>query len=316
MALTVNETNSVSAQGFDKSLTQVCFESSPFFTRMKQLKKNKVKGGVDLRWTIRYTQLDRADAVEARDQIIFGQKETRTAAVLDWKYYMVDAMISWDEITKNYSKEAIISLIEDKTTELKEDMDERFSTDLWTANPNGHGISPMPTIVDTGDAYAGIAVADADSNWQSGFEDNATTELVLYGDQSISEAMNAATFGKRSPNFYVTTKDLWSKFESLIEPQIRYQNKAMGDAGFKNVAWHGDPVVSDTHIASGDFYGLCMDVFELWTSPQSNFDVTPWKELFQAGYPKAQAKVLTWAGNLVCKDRKPNFKFTALDFTE
>ena len=118
MALTYTEAQSISAQGFDKSLTQICFDSSAFFARMKQLKKSKVKGGIDLRWTVRYDKLDRANAVEARDQIVFGQKETRTAAVLDWKYYMVDAMISWDEMTKNYSKEAIIDLIEDKTKEL------------------------------------------------------------------------------------------------------------------------------------------------------------------------------------------------------
>ena len=313
MALSVAEANAVSSANYDPTLSQITFQSSPLWAKLKKKNKVQVRGGADLRWTIRYQDLDYADAVSARQQITFEQKETRTQAVLDWKYYNAKTMVSWDERVKNTGKPQIINLMGDKATELKEDMENRFATDLFTANPNGNGFEPLTTIVDSASSYAGIAVADA-ANWAS-IEDGSTTTLNLYGSNSLSYLVNQATFGNKMPDFHLTTRDLASKAESLIEPQKRYYDEELADMGFKSVTFHGAPIVGDPKCTAALWLGLCLDVLEIWVHPDFDMVITPWKELFQAGFPNSMAKVMSWAGNIVCRNRKPMFKATALDYT-
>jgi hypothetical protein len=313
MALTLAEVNVVSSRNFDKPMTQQVYEDSPFFLKLKKNRAIKWDGGTEIQFPIRYRKLGRADAVGEDQRVGFETKSTRTAGVDSWTYYNVDAMITWAERVKNTGKARIVNLLAEKAEEMEQDMQDRFATDLHTTNPNGLGFNSLAAIVDSAASYAGIAVADA-SAWASG-EDSTTTELVLYGSGSLSYMINAATFGKYGPDMHLTTKDLASKFESLIEPQKRYTDKEMADAGFKNVTFHGVPIFGDPFAVAASWYGLCMKVFELRYHPDFNFDVSEWVTLFQAGFPRNFGKVMSWTGNLICKMRKCNFKFTALDYT-
>lgn len=313
MALAISEVNTVSHRYFDKSAKQQVYEDSPFFQKLKQNRAIKWDGGTELQFPIRYRKLARADAVGSDQKVTFETKATRTAGLVEWTYYNVDAMITWAERVKNSGKQMIVNLLADKAEEMLQDMQDRFSTDLYTTNPNGLGFTSLAVIVDAADDYAGIAVSDA-AAWAS-TEDTTTTELVLYAANSLSYMINQATFGKWGPDLHLTTRDLASKFESLVEPQKRYTDKSMADAGFKNVTFHGVPVIGDVFCTSGDWYGLCMKVFELRYHPDFNFDVSDWEKLFQAGFPRNFGKVMSWAGNLCCTMRKCNFKFTALDYT-
>ena len=313
MALGVTEANTVSSAHYDKTLTQITFEESALWNKLKAKNKIHKDGGTDLRWPLRYTSLGYADAVSPRDQMTFEQKETRTQAVLDWRFYQGKNMISWDERVKNTGKSQIVNLMKDKAVEIKEDMETRFYTDIYVANPNGVGIVPLTDIVDSATTYAGIAVSDA-ANWAS-TEDNATTVVNLYGSGSISAAVNAATFGDRIPNFHLTTRDLASKAESLIEPQKRYYDKDLANIGFTAVEFHGAPIVGDPKCTAKLWLGLCLDVLEIWVHEDWDMVLTPWKELFQAGFPNSLARAMSWAGNIVCRDRQCHFKYTVLDYT-
>lgn len=315
MALTRNQANSVSTTHFDKptaSMQQI-YEDSPFFTKLKQNRSIKVDGGNDIQFPIRYRKYARADAVGSNDKVAFETKATRTSGLVNWTYYNVDSMITWAERVQNTGKSRIVNLLADKAEEMQQDLQDRFATDVYTTNPNGQGFTSLATIVDAAETYAGIAVSDA-AAWAAQ-EDSTTTELVLYGSNSLSYMVNAASFGKFTPDLHLTSRDLASKFESLIEPQKRYTDKTMADAGFKNVTFHGVPIVGDPFCTAASWFGLCMRTFELRYHSDFNFDITPWEALFAAGFPRHFGKVMSWAGNLICKMRKCNFKFTALDYT-
>lgn len=312
MALSIDEANTVSSKFYDEGITQQVYEKSPVFYKLK--KKGKVtKGGTQIQWAVRYTTLGNANAVGAREQIPYIQKETRTAAVLDWKYYVSTTSIQWDERVKNSGKPQIVDLLKDKAEELREDMFNKFQTDLYSTSQASKSFSSLWTIIDSADTYAGIAVADA-SVWAAN-EDGTTTRLTLYGDQSLSEMINASAFGSDGVDFMFTTRDLFSKFESLLEPQKRYEDTEMANGGFTTLKFHGIPVVSDYACTSGYWGGIDTDYFEFRTHPDFDFKVDPWKELGQAGYPQAMYKSVFWTGNLVCKSRQTCFKYTALDFT-
>jgi hypothetical protein len=223
-------------------------------------------------------------------------------------------MVSWDERVKCSGKEAQVNLLAEKTEEGQDDFSNRFATDLWTANPNGQGITPIPSIVDSADTYGEIAVADAPT-WKAN-EDGTTTVLELYGANSLSYMLNQSTFNKYGPDAFFTTRDLASTFESRLEPQKRYEDTEMAEAGFKGVlTFHKIPVIADPFMPTGSWYGLCMKMFQLRYHEDFNFVVDKWESAKQYGYPNAMIKTVSWAGNLTCKMRRCNFKFTALDYT-
>jgi len=313
MALTYTEAQSVSTDLYDKVIAQQIYQKSPFMVKLQQNNGFVADGGNNYRWTIRYQSLGKADAVDPDEQFVFEAIDTRTTALLAPVYYKGEAMLTWAERNTNMGKPQVIDLIGDKSEEIVQDMANRFATDIYTTNPNGKGIVSLATIVDSADTYAGIAVADV-ATW-AGVEDNATTVLDFYGSGGIAEKITDCTLGPDFPNFHLTTLDLVARAEQQIEPQKRYEDKIMGDVGFRNITFHGAPIFGDYHCPAATWYGLCMkkEIWKLYHHPDEKFAVSKWESLHPQ-FPKNLGKYVTFMGNLVCKCRKVNFKYTALDY--
>lgn len=318
MALTYTEAQTVSNKGFDKACVQQVYEESALLTKLKLLDKIQ-KGGTKWAWPVRYRKLNQSNAVGARDPISFISKTTRTQAEITPRFYVGKTVMHWDELQANKGKAEIVNLIADKTKELKEDFAERLATDIFTANPNGIGLDPITTIIDSASSYAGIAVADA-AEWAAQ-EDSSTTALELYGSAgSLSGMINSAKFGKEMPNFHLTTRNLRSKFESILEAQKNFVaklgDKQMASAGFENVAFHGAGVFDDPFCTAGTWLGINTSVFTLLYDPDYYNKVSPWEKIDQIGFQYALKKVMGSVLGLKCVQRKSNFKYTALDYTE
>lgn len=312
MALSVSEANAVTKQGIENVLIETAYDSHPFFYKLKKERLVTQKGGTDIRWQIRYDKLGKANAVDPDAQRIRSKKPTRTQAVEDWKYYLVDAFVSWKERQQNEGKFQTVKLVGDKYKEMKEDFQDRLGTDLYTANPNGRGITPLSTIVHSTGTYAGISPTDA-ANWAATL-DSSTTRLEFYGGTTSLDAMiNSATWGKQMPTMGLTTKTIYGYIRGYMTGKmIAMSNKEMVDAGFKNVQFEGMTIMPDVNCTANYFYGLNLKQFELRVDPKYNMKTTEWKELEHEGYVNSIGKDMSWTGNLICKHRKSNFLFSAL----
>lgn len=312
MALSIDEANAVSRKWYDKNMYQQVYDDDPFLAILKGKNKIAVSGGTQIQWGVRTSQLNQANFVGPRQQVSLNSAETRTAAVLDWGYLVANTTIHWDERVKNDGPEAIVNLLGDKAKELAEDWKEKLSDVIWGTDTTH--ISPLAQIVDSSTSYGGIATSDA-ASWAS-TEDSSTTVLTLFGSGSLTYMRNQATFGKNMPTHHFTTRDLVSKYESLLQPQQRYESdQKTVDMGFMNVLFYGRPVVGSPFVPAGDWYGLDMDAIELVVKKGEDDKVTPWFDLKQVGFPNAMGKYMSSALNLKCDRRKTSFKFTALDYT-
>jgi len=314
MALTYDELSSVSKNYFDPKIYSQVYDSSPFFSRMKSKNKITYDGGKEIQFPIRYRKLDRAQEIGPREQIVFGGKDTRTAGIVPWAYYEADTTLEWDERVKNAGKGKIIDLAKDKAKELAEDLFEKLSYNFLTATSAGtNNLVPLNVLVDSTTTYAGVAYTDA-ASWLS-TEDSTTTSMVMYGDGSLSESFNAATLGKNHPTVYYTTRDLLSKLESLLQPQIRYTNENTLNKKFYNVMFQGGEAYGDSFLPTSAFFGVDENALELVCKTGED-EVTDWFSLEQAGRPKTLAKVAFWVGNVKFNRRNTSFKYTALDHTK
>ncbi len=314
MALSIDDLNAMTSEALDGVITKQIYDSMPFLAVLKRDKQVKLSGGTLIEFPIRYRKYARAGSVTARQQVVFQSKETRTAAQLNFKYYLVDGLMHWDERRANQGKSQTVDLLQDKSQELSEDMSDVIATAIFAASPGTNDIDSIPKIVDTSDPYGGIAVADA-AAWAAGNEDNSQTVLKLYGSASLSYAQNQATLGANHPTLHITTRDIFTTYESRLQPQQVYEDKSMVNLGFESLKFRNKPVVADSFCPAGDWYGLDMKEWFLVCDPDYAFTPSKWFSLEQAGFPHALGKVVSFAGNLKCRRRKTNFKFTAIDYT-
>jgi hypothetical protein len=317
MALTYAEADAVSSKYFDPTITSQVYDSFPLWTRLKTKNKITWDGGTQIQFPIRYKEVGTAEAVSPRAQISYMAKETRTAGVLDWAYYVGKAIVSWDERVKNTGKPQIINLMKDKTEEMTQDLYEKFADDIVASTQGSLSIQSLYTIIaTTSSTYAGISQSDC-TEWYSPVVDTTTTRLTLYGTSgSLATSINSLTFGKNHPDLIMTTRNLYSKVESLIEPQKQYSGDSdLAKAGFSTVKFHDIDIVADPHIASAALFILSTDMLEFRYHPDFNFTTSSWGPLEQIGFPNAMAKSVSWAGNLVCRMRKVQGRYSALDYT-
>lgn len=311
MALSIAEADAVSTKYFDKTITQQVYEKSPFFATLKADKQIITDGGTSMQWPVRTSKLNNAKSTGPRNRVDFKSKETRTGADIDWVYYDTTNVIHWDERVQNNGKEKIINLLKDKADEALEDIREILYQAIFaTDGVSGTDLETLDRIIDAADDYGGIAVSDA-AAW-AGVEDSSTTTLKLYGSGSLSTARNSATFGTDMPTLHITTRDLFSKYESLLQPQLRYEDKKMANLGFTNLTFNTRPVVSDVFCPDNYWFGIDLKCIELRVHTDNNLDVGPWFKMEQAGYPKAMGKYICWVGNLLARRRRTSFKFSAL----
>jgi hypothetical protein len=312
MALTIDQANTVSHRVFDETLVQTCYDNSPFWVRMKQENKIRKHFGTSIQWPIRYKQADLAAAVNPDDQVDFRSPDTRTAATLAMAYYRSKTLITWKERSENTGDAKIVDLIKEKAKEMQQALYHVFATDLYNYR-NAISITPIPYIVDATITYGGIAYTDA-STWAA-WHDASTTALTLYGAGSLSYYQNLATFGTEGPSLHVTTKNLYSKFMSLFEGQKIYQDNRLADAGFDNIKFMGAPIVADAYCPTSNWYGLDISAFEFCVHPDYDFKLTDWFTLEQNGHPESMARVISFAGNLKCTQRRTSFKLSGLNYT-
>lgn len=313
MALVIDQLNAVTKKYFDTTLQQQCYDDSPFWVKLKSKNAVKLSGGTSIQYPIRYQQLDFADAVDPDAQIVYETKATRTAASQDWAYYYAKQMVTWEEKVKNAGVGVIVDLAKEKVQEMKDDQYDRFATDLFTSNPNGHGITPLATIVDSADTFGGITVADA-STWAA-WEDASTTVLSLFGGAgSWAYYFNLATLGKNHPSLVLTTRNLYSGFMKLFEGQRVRSDNDLADAGFDNCIFLNAAITSDSYVPASTCYGLDMDHYEFIIHSSYNFKMTDWFSLEQQGLPNHASRVMSFAGNLKCDLRRTSFKMTGLNW--
>jgi len=315
MALSIEQINAISTAVYDKTITQQVYDENPLLKKLRDNDKVTIAGGDDIRFPVRVKRLGTGGDVGWDDQVTPTAVDTRTSGVLEWAVYRANTMLRWEEKAKaQEGKQRIVNIVEEKTAELAEEMRYRLATDLFASSfSDTNKIVPIPTIVDTGDSYAGIAVDDTDgSSWAAASEDASSSQMtrgLLYID------IEGAKFGNDMANFFITTRALAGSYNALLGADERYVNTKEANAGFVGPSLYGYPVIGDPYVSSGDFFGLDLKAFELFVMKGNDMTTSKWIDLAPAGYPDAAYKVVKSVLNLVCRRRRTNFKLTALTGT-
>ena len=257
------------------------------------------------------------------EQLIYGQNSTVasysgyetlsltpqdgiSAAEYDWKQYGASIAISGIEEAKNNGEHAIINLLEAKIMQAEESLREGFNQMFYadgTGN-SGKNWNGLGNLVEYGNTVGGINSATAGNEYWRSYEENTAGALTLL---QMATAYNTTSVGNDHPDVILTTQTLFEKYESLLQPQLRYTDTKTADAGFQNLLFKSAPIMYDVHCTAGTMYFLNSKYIKLVGHSDKWFAQT---DFVRPENQDARFALIMCYGNLVTSNRKKQGKLT------
>ena len=240
------------------------------------------------------------------DTISLTAQEGMSAAEYDWKQYAASIAISGIEEAKNNGEAAIINLLEAKIMQAEESMREAFNQMFFSDGTGNSGKDwlGLAAIVDSAGTVGGINRATAGNEFWRSYEEGSAGALSL---ADMATAYNTVSVGNDHPDMVLTTQTLFEKYESLLQPQLRYTDAKTADAGFQNLLFKSAPVTYDVHCQSGTMYFLNSKYLTLVGHSGKWFAQT---DFVRPENLDARYALIMCYGNLTCRNAAKQGKLT------
>ena len=266
-----------------------------------------VNGGTKIVEPLIYGQNTTVASYSGYDTISLAAQTGITAAEYDWKQYAASIAISGIEEAKNNGEQEIINLLEAKIMQAEESMREGFNAMFFadgTGN-SGKDWNGLGNLIESGNSVGGINSATAGNEYWRSYEENTAGALTL---AQMATAYNAVSVGSDHPDLILTTTALYEKYESLLQPQLRYTDTKTADAGFQNLLFKAAPVVFDKAAPAGVVYFINSKYLTLVGHSGKWFQQT---QFVRPENLDARYALIMCYGNLTCRNRKKQGKLTA-----
>ena len=241
------------------------------------------------------------------DTISLTAQEGMSAAEYEWKQYAASIAISGIEEAKNNGEAAIINLLEAKIMQAEESMREGFNQMFFADGTGNSGKDwlGLGAIVEASGTVGGINRATSGNEFWQSYEENTAGALTL---ADMATAYNSVSVGNDHPDMVLTTQTLFEKYESLLQPQLRYTDAKTADAGFQNLLFKSAPVTYDVHCTAGVMYFLNSKYLTLVGHSGKWFEQT---DFVRPENLDARYALIMCYGNLTCRNAAKQGKLTA-----
>ena len=291
----------------DKTLTDNIFQSNALFFLLagsEDVRKaggrgyKELDGGEKIVEPLLYASNSTAGSYDGYDVLDTDPQDGMTNAEFDWKQYSVSVSISGREKRQNSGETAVLNLLEGKIMQAEMSLIESMNGDLFTDG--------LVLAVDSAGTYGNIARTD--NSWWGAQETAVTGPLTIDVMRTMYNDCSKG-YGKDHPNLIVTDQDEYEAYEAKLQPDMRYSDNKLGDAGFENLKFKGAQIVYDEQCNAGVMYFLNTMYMGLRVHQDAKFTVT---EELRPVDQDAFVKQILWMGNLVTKNARRLGKLTGL----
>ena len=266
-----------------------------------------IDGGTKIVEPLIYGTNSTVSSYEGYDTIGLTAQTGITAAEFEWKQYAASIAISGIEEAKNNGDAAILNLLEAKVMQAEESLREGFNTMFFgdgTGN-SGKNWNGLGNLVEASGTVGGINRATSGNEYWRSYEENTAGALTL---AQMNTAYNSVSVGNDHPDMVLTTQTLYEKYESLLQPQLRYTDTKTADAGFQNLLFKAAPVTFDVGCTAGVMYFLNSKYLTLVGHSGKWFSQT---EFVRPENLDARYALIMCYGNLTVRNAKKQGKLTA-----
>lgn len=284
------------------------FNGLPLFAWMnKNGRKNLVDGGSKLLEPLMYdrNKTNKWMSPGGYDSVDISAQNGLTSAEFNWKSISGAVTMSRFEKSQNMGKSQIINLWDTKIEQEKISLQDKFNTDLYSdgSTDSNNAITGLGAMITTTGTYGNIS-RSANSWWQAIVD---STAAVLSQDQMRTQYNNQSK-NVTHPTICLTSQTLYEKYESLLLPAYRIEDRRMGDLGFDSLQFKGVPIVYDDACGSTDMFFLNDNYLGLQVHSQNDFY---WTETRNPVTQFVDTMLCFWMGNLTCSNSRFQGKLTA-----
>ena len=296
---------STTLKNYVPKLADNVFTARPLFYALTNGQTiRRINGGAKIVVPIIYGTNSTAGSYSGADTIATTAQEGITAAEYDWKQYAATVTISGIEEAKNNGEAAIIDLLEGKIMQAEETIIQNMNTMFWSngAGNGGKDMLGLNALVgtgnDSGSAIGGIDATDSDNSWWRSTLTNQGGALTL---AAMSTMYNTVSVGNDQPTIIISDQDEYEKYESLLQPNLRYTSAEVADAGFQNLLFKGAPCTYDAGSdVAGKMCFLNTKYLRLVAHSETWFQPTPFVR--PTNQDARYAQILCY-GELTCSNR-------------
>ena len=277
-----NQILSTTLKNYIPKLADNVFTARPLFYALTNGQTiRRISGGAKIVVPIIYGTNSTAGSYAGDDTIAITAQTGITAAEYSWKQYAASVTITGIEEAKNNGEAEIIDLLEGKVMQAEETIIQNMNTMFWGTGAGNGGKDMLGLSILAGDNTAtvgGIDSSDSDNDWwrstiRNGPLDSGAGVLTI---DAMAKVYNSVSVGNDQPTIIISDQDEYEAYEALLQPQLRYTDARVADAGFQNLLFKGAPVTydSDTNLDT-KMYFLNTKYIRLVAHTETWFQTTP-----------------------------------------
>jgi hypothetical protein len=305
---------STTLQNYQPTLVDNIFKDLVLLNHLNERGRVVVEeGGTSIVEPLMYAINNTVSSYSGYDAIDLTPQDGISAAEYQWKQMAASIAISGIEEAKNRGTEAIIKLLNAKVQQAEMSLKSSLNDQLFadgTGN-GGNDFNGLGNIVGTQNNTVGGIDASSNTWWNP---TQATTMAAALSLANMADVYNRASRGSDVPDIIVTNHTLFEKYESLLTPNVRYQDVSKANSGFTNLMYKQTPMVFDLALATDSsdapMYFLNTKYLKLTGLNGYWFATTDFQNGTVAGVDARYALIMSY-GQLTCSNRQRQGYITA-----
>lgn len=307
---------STTLMNYRKQLADNIFVSIPFYYwMMKKGRKLLLSGGESIIVPLLYAQNSTVSDYSGYETIDTTPQEGITSAKYAWTQVAGTVAISGKEEMQNSGENAIINLLQAKTTQLEKSMADYLSLQLFSTNGDSTGppigLQAMVAIAGTG-TIGGI-VSGTYTWWgnqqRNSYDTDGTYATAANLRAGMKAVYNSVSQGNDQPDLILMSQTAFEWYEGILTPLKRFSDTRTADAGFQNLLYKASVCMWDRDFpnnlggTSSDegMYFLNSKNLQLVVHSKRDMITTPF---IKPENQDAKVAQLLWMGQLVTNNRR------------
>lgn len=261
-----------------------------------------IDGGDKIYEEVSFTDNTNVSSFDGYDTLSTGAQQVLDTAEFAWKNYAVAITISGTEKRKNSGRERMIDLVTARIENARSSLKNRWALDAYgdgTGN-NGKNLTGLTALIPTDPTTGTVGgINRANFNfWRSQLQDPAVTPTSATLLPTMNNLWVATARGTDKTQFILADNIMYTMYWSGLQPNQRFTDPAMANAGFENIKFNSAPVILDGGIggncpASTMFY---MNPDFLYWRPHSDLNFTSMDEDEDGRQPVNQDATMKFLG--------------------
>jgi len=226
--------------------------------------------GTSYKFPIKYQDTTNGGNMGIADKLDTDRQNVRVFAEFNLKAANKPVVVAIAETTANMGDEQIVNLLDTEFDSQAQSLMNLMAQNLYTGNGTGNDWDSLANAASDSTLFAtyGGLSRSTYTAW-SGYYLASAGALTL---AKLATADDAVTIGVDSPDLALTTKAIWSTYESLLTPSVRANFSTSGyprmnawggvpaspglggTQGFVYLTFRGTPIAKDEQVPSGKFF--------------------------------------------------------------